>query len=446
MVNFRTKRNIRTKKSIFSGKSKKMEFKNSDTKGKEFSFESRMRNAETMPETTFGRVMYRGTAVIAMGNHRGNNVGGRQRTFILNTPGRIGDYHWTQGEGDLHNRDAEFNDLQAERVGLHAGLRGYPAYWAQWGRMYRNYMCLGSTFNFRITPPVYPSAIILPNKAPSKPSPGTLENTNISQQFRGDRTTPNASCGFFYMRHCYFQKRPGSQALSRVGHPMYASGEEDVDLWPNLRSFLNDKSVSWKRDELPKISVTAFTVPVNTAGNDARIAEVSLGNATSVTYSAEFSKKPVFFTAKYSMKQHRGVEHVMSEGNYTTMEDTFEKDTPRGSIKGVINANYAEKLYRVRLGYIAFDATGSVAFMVPIDNQIERNIEVEARYFCAFKGPRVEPFGDKNLNDGVDGNEDSLMNQVGASRANVASFLSHADEVEGAENDLQEVEDLKDLM
>jgi len=160
---------------------------------------------------------------------------------------------------------------------LFPGMSGYPAYWAQWARLYKSYLCLSSTFTFKITPPVFPAQVLIPNKIPGEA--GTNPGREFPDQYwnenLGERTLPNASCGYFYIRHCYYVQRKGSSYPERVGHPMVGNGLDEAKIWPDLRTFLNDKSVSWQKDELPRVSVTGFTIPAKPYTNN-RSATLSL--------------------------------------------------------------------------------------------------------------------------------------------------------------------------
>jgi len=86
------------------------------------------------------------------------------------------------------------------------------------------------------------------------------------------------------------------------------------------------------------------------------------------------------------------------------IDSHFQKDIPRMTHW---KPDRPHDLYRVRLGYVAFDQLGTQSFHCPIDMDNHKTVELEINYFCAFKDPKVTPQNSGMLNDGDIGNEEA---------------------------------------
>lgn len=366
--------------------------------GRKLDLQMCMQSGRSMPDTSFCRLYYRGSGCITFGNldaGGGANLAvAMDNTFRLNHLGGV-------------------VPPEALAIGSNHGFNGQYSYQNLWHTLYHRYSVLGSKTRFRLTPPAWPASL-----APSYIS----SHSSVSGPLRANTVPFNAVHGFWYMRHHYWRrsKVPASgtplpgfnvDGFKEIGHPMNNAINE-VSLWANMRDFLADPTVTWQRDKLPKVHSIEATVqcPVGATGSNQGLMRPylegpgniqpamipTLGQSSSFSYRMSFSNKPVLFRCTYSQKKHLGVEHPITEGEFYEFQDSNSTPSPPPK----------EELFSVRLGYIAFNDTGLVAYNVPMDRCTYRQLEAEIEYFVALKGPKHVPWTHVEQSEVLEGLDD----------------------------------------
>lgn len=264
-----------------------------------------------------------------------------------------------------------------------------------WKLLYSECLVLGSRMRYVIRRPLYPQNLSL-----------IEPRSRVTTQH--NRSVPsNASAGFWYMRYYYFRADHNDGTGSHYDQVGYPTSDDDSTLWANMRDFMADASVTWQRDKLPKMTKLSNTVYSNpnapnhqTSDENANPIYDTSGDATrttqrmysesnrpsninppiSQTYELEFSNRPIYFTAKYSLRKHRRSRDVNRTGFWQDLSDTSSGHVP------------VHDDFRVKFGYIAFNSNGTTAFTVPLDRHSQRHIEAEIQYFVRLRTPRVTPW------------------------------------------------------
>lgn len=245
--------------------------------------------------------------------------------------------------------------------------------------------------------------------------------------------------GFWYCRYRYIRSSDGVFLDSDIiGHKVDTN---DFLLWENMRDFMADATVTWKRDKLPRVTKMAYSVNNNpgdlgpehfdeaegdqqmvtlqnnageitqfprsaTTIHDARLTRteglfasdaarsyerMTTGQQTkqvhaapmTTTYEVSYSNMPVTWNIKYSARKHLMDTNLYRNGIWQSM-------TP-DSIFGPERLP-EEKDFLVKFGYVAFDASGTLCFTTPIDRIHLRSVEAEIQYFVTLRDPIVDPW------------------------------------------------------
>lgn len=333
------------KRSIYTRKTKTMRRFNTA----KLSLQSRLQNGGALPNTTFARLFWRGSCNMLLAtNHKtnvtpipANVVSVEQRTLCLN---------------DLSSSPSYAFHLQ------------HPVtYSAMWQTLYKRYQVLGSKVKLKINPSFYPNYM----------SGNSRDKVVTPAGYAGlDTGIPNnAQPGYWYIRAHYHRSSDGSN-FDPVGHPITkkpsVSDPMTEEHWDNLRDFLSDPTVTFKKDMTNIRTKLHLTGTQNLLNNTAMEA---VNNTSSTTYEIETTTKPIYLSCGFSAKKH------------------FQDKNPlRNQPFLAWNENLAEDYrFQVRFGYIGFDSSGKIAYHIPIDRNLSRFVEIEINYFVALREPRITP-------------------------------------------------------
>lgn len=374
------------------------------------SLQARIQSAASLPQQTYARWYWKASGAISFNQHATSNGFASEGTSSIDQVFNLNDIHFPYEQFALSEVGQSQNLLNAQF-----------AYKPLWATLYNEALCLGSKFRISIKRPYYPS-----NLANVVPNAAVYINQAAGATALRETTLPaNAMHGFWYLRVRYFRSHgstnpdPGDV----VGHPMtdQINIYSDADLWANMRDFTQDPTVHWKRDHLPKVVGLSQTVATqNYTDQQAAGATVGVIAAastmvarasgvrqegrpafgidgsgatgipraestmvyatpqTSTTYNLQFSSKPVTFTHAFSYRKH----FVDSNPLRNAVWQDLNIGVPLGN----------DDRYRVRVGYIAFDANGLLSYHVPLDQHYIRQCDVDIQYFCALRSPRISPW------------------------------------------------------
>lgn len=328
------------------------------------SLQSRLQSGQSLPYQTAARFYWKGSGTINFTSTVDNG----------NNPGSVA----------LGNMDQVFwlNDVNYQMDPLNMGVRynnfkGDFSYKPVWSAFYAESLVMGSKIKLRISRPVYPSftaKMYFPNDGNTVPPVGIRDDMRVPS---------NAMHGFWYIRVRY--QRATDETLPRpsdfVGH---ATNVSDNTLWSNMRDFQSDASVSWKRDRLPRATKMGF---LKGASNITTNGNLFSGNTDATAtfqpyYEVSLSNAPVTWTFSYSLRKHLMDKNAIRNATWSGLRT--DGGTP---------APVPEKqLFLLKMGYIAFDATGTTCFCTPIDRIADRTVEAEIQYYVLLREPRITPF------------------------------------------------------
>lgn len=261
----------------------------------------------------------------------------------------------------------------------------------------------------------------------------------------------NAMYGFWYCRYRYNRSTDGVTVPSDVvGHPITAN---DATLWQNMRDFMADASVTWKRDKLPRVTNMSVSVPnyIPATNDEVMSPEYYKSNVNGGVIQPEVTASlgpmaPLFRYANgegvdpypsgplkrlnsQALFDTRLTDKINTAGapiegpasaygwpTTTTYEVSYSNMPVRWTVKysarkHLMDTNLyrngiwqpltppanierlpGDKAFYVKFGYVAFDATGKLCFTVPIDRIALRQVEAEIQYFITLRDPLVEPW------------------------------------------------------
>lgn len=326
------------KRSIYTKRNKRMTRYNRSP----LALQYRLQAGQDLPETTFVRLHWRGS----------QNV-----DFSVNTRASTGNINAIKG------RTLCLNDISSSPY-LAAPSSHFPSlihginYKPMWESLYEQWLVLGAKLTLKISPKFYPSAFA--NNGLNT-DPGTV-------------VPANAQPGYFYIRVNY-ERTNTSGTTSMVGHPIEfvntVDDNQDERIWPDLRSFLTDTTVTYKKDHT-RVSTKLHMTNESGSKFDNTNNAVDLFPTASHTYEIETNNKPTYLTANFSAKKH------------------FEEKNPLTNLPFLdwSSSLAAPYQFKVRYGYIGFDATGRFSYHIPIDREQSKFVETDINYFVALRGPR----------------------------------------------------------
>lgn len=345
-----------TRNNVYTKTSKRMRRGN---KGK-LSLQQRLQSGMSLPNTTFAKLHWRGSQLIYFVTARKDQPPTSGPVSFVNT------------------RSFCLNDLSSP-----PSFDGSPEflhhvnYSRMWEQLYREYQVFGAKARFKLNPALLPTGL------------------STAQRVSNDSTVAyvpeNAQPGYWYVR-AYYTRR-GSRHNSNpdtVGHPIarFTSSQLDdksEEYWGSLREFLSDPTVTYVKDKTnirTKIHVHSSS-KIN--GNQPPVELVPLSEkTTSTSYEIETSTKPVTLTVNFSAKKHFEDKNPMTNGPWRDWDTQLDLD----------------EQFNVRIGYIGFDATGSVAYHCPVDRTLGRFVEVDISYFVGFRDPLISPHDEPAFPDG----------------------------------------------
>lgn len=181
----------------------------------------------------------------------------------------------------------------------------------------------------------------------------------------------NATPGYWYIRANY------KRGQEYVGAPIQLGTDDYLEQnWSRLRDFLSDPTVSWKKD----LTVIKQKTVTNSTGNLAT-ANANLETTTNVMYELESVQKPVYLSANFSYRKHFQDKNPMKNG-------VFKRTDEQSAVWDLENG------FRVRMGYIGFDATGYVTYHIPLDRDLMRYVEVDLKWAVTLRDPIMGPDGE----------------------------------------------------
>lgn len=373
--------------------------------------QSAFMHGRSLPQETSTHVFWRGSGTVDLRAQKGTQ-GLIDTTFCLNT---LNGPTVKYSGPSIHPPTDAVSKLRQM-----TNLRGSYSYRDVWASLYSQYMVTGARISIRLTRPLYPS--ILKN-----PGRGSLVDAQSSD-------VNNTNCmmtGFWYLRYHYVRslidpKKP-VESGAVVGHPMLAhesalgaSDLPEVHNWSSIRDFMQDPTVLWFRDKLPKatkVHYTTSSVSMNNAANNNLIPDTNLfpegfqgrPNDT-MSYEVEYSNRAVKLIGAFSLRKHSDDKNMLRNGDWMPMSyPGVDKDrrAPLGLQSMVTlrtngfpdaSAPFTEAgfvntyPFFVRFGYIGFDQTGTPLTCIPPDNIPQRNIEVSCDYKVRLRSPKVEPW------------------------------------------------------
>jgi len=309
----------------------------------------RLVTGQPLPESTFAKLHWRGSGNL---------------TFVVNTaapsaPGNI-----------PFQRSLVLNDIRGSpMMGSFAPTSPWLEpfrYFALWKLLYRDYLVLGAKIRVSIKQTSWPIRI-------AGPEPDT-------SNFLENSVPLNAQPGYYYIRCYYFRASPviGGGARDSVGHPIDTSAQSKSEqYWSCLSEFLQDTTVTWKKDPITIRRKLAFSTPAVIQNNSE--GEFAMYPTSAVNYEVECSSKPIVLTAGFSAKKHWEDTNILRNGPW------------RNLMSGAALPDVDQ--FRVRFGYIGFDASGQVSYHIPLDRQPERFAEIDVKYAVAWRTPLMDAEG-----------------------------------------------------
>lgn len=366
------------KNNIYNRRKKNMRLYNKGI----LALQQRLQSGGQLPHQTFARMFWRGsntcyfTVADIVGTPSAFTIGHvNRRSFCLNQLARS------------PNLDAQVNTSTS------TGFNHLVTYANIWRTLYEEYQVRGAKIKIKISPNFYPSVI-------GTISPVTSQDNHVPL---------NAQPGYWYIR-VYYNRAADSSATTydSVGKPIVASVSTSIDdkteNWNNLREFLSDPTVTYRRDTT-QIRTKLHLHTDNTDIGDAAISSTQLPNNAGATYEIEKSNKSVYLSTVFSARKHFMDKNVNRNQPWFTWNDQLPDHNQ----------------FNIRFGYIGFDSTGQVAYHTPLDRDFKRFVEVEIDYFVALRKPRIDPH-DKFL-------------PVESAGKFIADNIEEEDNIEGLEED-----------
>lgn len=340
------------RKSIYNKRAKKMRTYNT---GK-LSLQSRFQNGGSLPNTTFARLFWRGSQTCNFSNLKFNATAGT-------------------ASQDVQSRTYCLNDISLSPSYSNLAVMKHTVTYAPiWKSLYKQYIILGATAKFKINPSFYPTSYSTSGLPPG-----------ASQQ--APQVPRNAQPGYWYVRAYYKRSTPYlSDDGAVVGHPISPSPNSTVAdpkteiLWPTLREFLSDPTVTYKKD---KTNVRS-KLHVHTAGDIYANSPSAMpsGPSTGVSYEIETATRPVYLKVNFSAKKHFQDKNILRNGSWIDWDENLPES----------------ERFQVRFGYIGFANNGTTSYHVPIDRNMDRFVETEIQYFVGLRDPLVNPHSEQLSN------------------------------------------------
>lgn len=358
------------RRTIYSRKAKTMRRYNS---GK-LNLQNRLQNGGALPNMTYARLFWRGSDNTNMSTRKVGGTSGVEFNHV-------------------NARSFTLNDISNKPIhSISSGTNHLVTYAPLWSTLYSEYQVRGASLKIKINPSFYPSQV--------------QSNLNDATSNSDSRVPIGAQPGYWYVR-AYYTRGTDPTFISNadtVGKPILQGvattlGDNKLELWDNLRSFLSDPTVTYKKD----LTNLRTKLHVHTNGNLHDSSGVN--NAVNVfpnqsfSYEIETATKPVHLKVNFSMKKHFKIKDP-------------SVDHPWNSWDTSLGPDYR---FNVRFGYIGFGPTGNVAYHCPIDKNITRFCEYEIQYFVAFRDPRITPHDTTNpapLNRMAELLEDDILDYV----------------------------------
>lgn len=347
--------------------------------------------ARSLPQETSTRIFWQGNGMVdfADSNAYNNNAPSASafdQVFNLSKLGGPLALH--------HNASAEPNNMQR--------FIGKFSYQDQWALLYKEALVTGALLKLVIKRPVYPTKIV-PVLSPEHPATGV----NSRNRVPGD-----AAQGYWYIRYRYTRSSDENpQPGDVVGHPILDSTGtplSDATFWPTMRDFLHDPTVTWIKDDIPKISALEFTLkagprsvdgyPGTSANNvliDATYNPNMMGSSASnihedfegqdIRYHQQFSNRSVKLIGAYSRRRHLVDKNYLRNSEWQNLRDLKPVRVTTASQNDHSN-------FFVKIGYICWNSQGTVAYSIPMDRIAQRNITATLMYKVRLRMPLVEPF------------------------------------------------------
>jgi len=257
-----------------------------------------------------------------------------------------------------------------------------PVWYNLMTQLYNQYMVLGSKLTITIKPTTFPdytpSALTLAHV----PVPNTTWATLNSLPL-------NVKAGFWYVR-CFYTRYSGLSGgqSDQVGHfishvatnPSTSMTDAHTEQWwPTMREFLNDPTVTWKRDK----TVVRQKLQVHSERSvDPVTRDTSFPGTNTTTREIECSTRPVTLTVNFSNRKHYGNQDPTRSRQYQTFGSGFPTGTGSTGSPGYFN---------VRWGYAAFNDNDECVYQVPLSRNPRVSVDYEIKYFVSLQDPRIGP-------------------------------------------------------
>lgn len=339
------------RKSIYNRRTKTMRQYNS---GK-LSLQQRLQNGGALPNTTFARMFWRGSC--------GTDFACRNPLLA------------TGDSQIVNNRTLCLNDISVSPVYTYIpNMQHSVTYSPLWRTLYEKYMVLGAKCKIKINTQYYPAGLA---------DMAIADTVNFTERYN---VPPDAQVGYWYVRAYYNRATIPGGDPTPVGQPIVRGSSADdpktEDFWPNLREFLSDPTVTFKKDTTnirTKLHIHSDANVYNTL-DDPTSNKQKIAPSTGTSYEIETATKPVYLTCNFSAKKH------FQDKNPLRNRPFNEWDTTLNPIHR----------FQIRYGYIGFNSTGTVAYHIPIDRNPSRMVELEIQYFVALRDPKITPH-DKDI-------------------------------------------------
>lgn len=253
--------------------------------------------------------------------------------------------------------------------------------------LYSEYCITGAKLLVEIKPTIWPAEIITAGKTLN------LETGTIGS----DYAVPlGSTSGYWYIRVHYRKKDQGgfADANMAVGAnmntPVVASlanvGTERI--WRTRREFLSDPTVSYVRDrtlirEKIKGSIQSQLGIGSQANGSVQWTDMNANDTQRVEYEIEKNNKTVYLKQFFSYKKHYGDKNWRNNISWHSL----------GTDDATVGEPPYEQTFFARVGYVGFNAAGTLSFHTPIDRIAQRNVTFSMTARVRLRKPKIGPDG-----------------------------------------------------
>lgn len=282
---------------------------------------------------------------------------------------------------------------------------GKFSYQDQWANLYSEALVTGALLKLTIKRPVYPTKIVPLQKIGNA---AIIPNENNEHS----RVPGDVAQGYWYIRYRYTRSSDENpQPGDVVGHPLVDDDGKpltDARLWKNMRDFLHDPTVTWVKDDNPKISSFEFTLKTTPvlAGFYGNTGQMELATdktynpnfvssvmggvqpeyiGEDIKYHQSFSNRPVKLIGAYSRRRHLADKNYLRNSAWQNLKELQATQLTPAAQNDSSN-------FFIKIGYICWNSRGTHSYSIPMDRIAQRNITATLMYKVRLRSPLVSPF------------------------------------------------------